>query len=263
MRASPIVIRSGFLCLLALLFGACAGPSKTGQAAPPVPQVAVEEAGTPPTPLLSEPPANPSAFGGHVKPTEIVAPDSLPDAEGEGILRFELLEPSPECSPERFAKWSALIQERFLGDPSPDRLIELDTLVSEIPVIDAMPAFINSLHGLDMADPDDIVRAAAIAEYWYIAQVRYKQVVLNGNPAAVLPLHVRNRMIVVDAWIRLWKRTVAREGGVARLRAQVAKLIADRKASREKQQREYEEKVRLREEERARVGESDGEDEPR
>ncbi len=197
---------------------------------------------------LPRPLPEPNPFGDHVTPTEIVAPDSAPVGEGDGVLVFPAFGPAPGSTSEQFGGWAGVIEEFFLGSLTEERRLELEQQLRDIPIVDATPAFINALRGLDMANPEHIVQAGALTKYWYEAQIRYKQIVLDGNPAALLPGHVRNRMLVVDGWVRMWKRTLEQPGGVARFNARVSKLIADRKAARDKQAAEYLEKVRLREE---------------
>ena len=176
-------------------------------------------------------------------------PSAMP-SEGS-ILKVEVLEPVPGMSPELFAEWGKLVSQRFLGDPSAEQIVELDSRLAAVSVVDATPVFINALDCLDMADPGDIVRAGAISKCWYDGQVHYKRVVLNADPEALRPVDVRNRMLVVDGWIRMWKRTLEQENGVAIFRSRVQQLLVDRAAAREKQWRDFEEKLRQRAEKKA------------
>ncbi len=216
-----------------------------------------------PGPLAPRPLPEPDPFGDHARATAIDAPDRLPVGEDEGVLRFERFGPAPGTTPEQFAAWGNLLAERFLADPEPERLPALDAALAELPIVDATPAFINALHGLDMGDPTDIERAVAVSRYWYDGMVKYKHVVLDEDTAKVSAVDVRNRMLVVDGWIRLWQRTLDREGGVDRLRTRVEKLVADREASRERAQQRYEEKLRRRAELAGEDTDAAVDDEPR
>ena len=206
-----------------------------------------------PGPLPSRPLPPDHEFGKHVTPTEIV----LPDGEARfGALQFEPFGPAPGTSDEVFAQWGALLKARFLEEPPADQLEVLDAKLAHVPIVDATPVFINALLGLDMGDPDDIRRAHAITSYWYEGMLKWKHVILDGNESKLSQAHVRNRMLVVDGWVRMWKRTLDSENGVSKLRTRIEDLIVDRERARREAQRAYEEKLRKREEE-ARAAEAE------
>ncbi|MDG2148174.1 MAG: hypothetical protein P8N09_01485 [Planctomycetota bacterium] len=192
------------------------------------------------------------AEGGEVAPSpdSQVTISALPQ-ELNSVVVLEAFGPVEGTSQEQFDEWTELVNARFLGNPSPEQLVELDDQLAKLPVVDGTPVFINALSGLDMADPDDIVRAAALSKWWYDAQVHYKRVILNPDPEALRLVDVRNRLLVVDGWRRMWVRILEQANGVAIFRARVKQLLVDRVAAREKQWREFEEKLKRRAEQEA------------
>jgi hypothetical protein len=156
--------------------------------------------------------------------------DSHPEGlnPGQGVVTFGRFGPAPGTSAEQLADWTALVRQRFLEHPDSERRAVLDELLAAVPLINATPAFINSLHGLDMGDPDDVQRAHSITSFWYEAQYKYKHVVLDGDPSHMLSGHVKSRLLVCDGWVRLWQRTVDSPGGVSRLNDRVEQLGLDR-----------------------------------
>ena len=130
-----------------------------------------------------------------------------------------------------FAQWSEWLQERFLGDPVQARQDQLDELLSAGHIVDLTPGYINLIDGLDMADPDHVARAGELTLDWFLAQEKYKQVVIDRQVDDMGTAAVSGRVTSLKAWVRWWQRTLENET-VERYRSRVDELTARLEAMR-------------------------------
>ncbi|MHC4846148.1 MAG: zinc ribbon domain-containing protein [Planctomycetota bacterium] len=94
-------------------------------------------------------------------------PEDKPSNEPvDPILEFDLLPPNPGISQEQHDEWSALVKEYYLESPPPRTAKKLRVELEELDPVDAAPAYINALIGLDMRDDIDTRDAFKLIEEW-------------------------------------------------------------------------------------------------
>jgi len=152
-------------------------------------------------------------------------------SEPPSLFHFVPFEPTAGVAAADFAQWSEWLAERFLGDPEEARQAELDELLSAAHIVDLTPAFINQVDGLDMADPDHVSRAGELTLSWFLAQEKYKQVVIDRNVDDMSSATIGARVTALKAWVRWWQRTLENET-VERYRSRVDELTARLEAMR-------------------------------
>ncbi|GEM_PF-3305657 len=161
------------------------------------------------------------------------AGDLRPNGASEAPSQFHFVpfEATAGVLAADFARWSEWLAERFLGDPDEARQAELDELLASAHIVDLTPAYINQVDGLDMADPDHVARAGELTLSWFMAQEKYKQVVVDRNVDDMRSATIIGRVTALKAWVRWWQRTLENET-VERYRSRVDELTARLEAMR-------------------------------
>ncbi|MFT7464493.1 MAG: hypothetical protein ACI9EF_002849 [Pseudohongiellaceae bacterium] len=250
---------------LALTLSACSGP-RAGElgdgsqpqrtSSEPVDVAAPEVASAPEAPVMPIQPAESSLdsaaglAGLPLTPTdemgevaaepEVMAGDAVANGPDEpaSLFHFVPFEAPGALDPAVFARWSAALHERFLGDPDEARQAELQKHLEGAHIVDLTPAYINLVDGLDMANPDHVARAGELTLEWFLTQEKYKQSSMDRNVEDMRSVTVGSRVTALKAWVRWWQRTLSNET-VERYRSRVdvltAKLEAMRKERRQDQ----------------------------
>lgn len=169
----------------------------------------------------------------------MVAGDLRPNSSSEApsLFHFVPFEAPAGVVAADFARWSEWLAERFLGNPDEARQTELDELIASAHIVDLTPAYINQVDGLDMADPDHVARAGELTLAWFMAQEKYKQVVIDRNVDDMQSATIIGRVTSLKAWVRWWQRTLENET-VERYRSRVDELTARLRALRKERRGE-------------------------
>jgi hypothetical protein len=95
-----------------------------------------------------------------------VAPDEGQSGPLDPVLAFEPVPVWPGVTQEQHDAWADLIHAFYMeGKPPRERKV-LRQQLDEIDPIDSIPAFINSLIGLDMSDEIQVRNAFELVDYW-------------------------------------------------------------------------------------------------
>ncbi|MCB9898811.1 MAG: hypothetical protein H6825_12475 [Planctomycetes bacterium] len=238
---SRSTLRVLVLAGLSLSLGACAAPGTAGDPA----AFADESGGGDATPATSDEGAaqdardaaadvtSSAALPGDGQASDTAAasaPTILPAVAGApfatSVYSARPFGPAPGCDLGTFDMLTDLVDERYLQTSDPARMDQLDQLLDKADIAWLTPAFLNACIGLDMSVREDVERATALTEGWYVRQARYKQVVLAGRPDALGPTAVQARLATLDGWKRWWERTIEKPESVERFRQRVREILA-------------------------------------
>ncbi len=167
-------------------------------------------------------------------PDEAVAPaPDLPDPSAtkerrDPILAFEKLPPMPGTE-EQFEEWSGWVHTYFIEAPPPREGKAIKLEIDKLDPIDAAPAFINALIGLDMSDEIQVRDAFVLIDYWQDREGRKMHFnFLDASRMSEDDIDKRDE--VAEGWAELWRKKMADPEKIATFRLEVEEALREAKS---------------------------------
>jgi len=206
---------------------ASAAPDAATESAPAPLTVDASPTEVEPAPAVTSDPAM-NLVGEAAAPAPELPDPSKVVEDRDPILAFELL-PAMPGTEEQFEEWSGWIHTYFIEAPPPREAKVIKVEIDKLDPIDAAPAFINALVGLDMSDEIHVRDAFKLVEYWQDREGR----LLHFNFLDATRMEqkdINSRDTVVEDWAEMWRKKMADPEKIAKFRIDVEEKIRENKS---------------------------------
>jgi len=191
-----------------------AGPASREDAATTDASAAAPDEGAPDdVPPDEVAPVDAAAAPAAPAPTKIAEKkrDSLEDLDLDPVLDFEPVPPLEGTTQEQLDEWTALVRSYFLEDPSPRTAKRLRTQLEQLDIVDATPAFLNAIRGVDISKPLQIRNVWRLVEHWQEEQGGVLKFYFEGETSRDSKVDRNKRIIAIvgrgdepGGWLGWW-----------------------------------------------------------
>jgi hypothetical protein len=146
------------------------------------------------------------------------------------VIAFEPLPPNPGITQAQHDEWAALITSYYLESPGVRQAKAMRVELALIDPVDAAPAYINALIGLDMRDAIDVRDAFKLVDDWMEKEAD-KLHFYFPDASRMEEKDISDRAKVAVAWRKAWAAKQTDEALIEKFRLAVEVKRADDAAS--------------------------------
>ncbi len=142
------------------------------------------------------------------------------------VLTFDLFPPLEGTDQAEFDEWVATIHEYYLDPPGPRGQRKLRDKIDAMDIVDATPAFLNVMHGLDLSNSTSIRDSFRLVSDWQERQGGKLHFFFDGDITLTEPKDVNKRVLATLGWVKWWDQKRIDPAAVEKYRADVAAKLA-------------------------------------
>jgi hypothetical protein len=154
------------------------------------------------------------------------------DVQALPRLEFVPCAPTPGTTMAQQEEWAALVRSTWRDGFGRVQRAAHGSQANfdgrDMDIVDATPAWLNALRGLDLSDAGDLAFASYVLIDWRTRQGQQLKFHWNPDPEAASADDLRRRVLVIDGLLLAWRGKVEDPLALAEYRQQVAERLNER-----------------------------------